>query len=83
MSQWDVQSGDILSGFGYCSEPSFNAYPSFFWRLSACRHFMSQAPSQIFPAILAIPIVEKDRIHRARGIFADLFEDELATGGRR
>ena len=43
-----------------------------------CR-ILSQAPSQIFPAILAIPIVEKDRIHRARGIFADLFEDELAT----
>jgi hypothetical protein len=41
---------------------------------------LSQAPSQIFPAILAIPIVEKDRIHRARRIFADLFEDELATG---
>jgi hypothetical protein len=41
---------------------------------------LSQAPSQIFPAILAIPIVEKDRIQRARRIFADLFEDELATG---
>ena len=39
----------------------------------------SRAPSQIFLAIFAIPKVEKDRIHRARGIFADLFEDELAT----